>query len=101
MAPFGPKLGQNDAPDLRIILDRFLDPKTQFKNKRIQIFLRVGGMRRSLVNPPRYVCTGNGVLGYLLYVFLQRYLTGTCKETLRKRTHFSEYSLGDTEALKC
>ena len=28
MAPFGPKLGQNDAPDLRIILDRFLYPKT-------------------------------------------------------------------------
>ena len=30
VAPFGPKLAQNDAPDLRIILDRSLDPKKQF-----------------------------------------------------------------------
>ena len=31
VAPFGPKLGQNDAPDLRIIFQALLGPKTQFK----------------------------------------------------------------------
>ena len=34
VAPFGPKLGQNDAPDLRIILETLLGPKTQFKNQK-------------------------------------------------------------------
>ena len=34
VAPFGPKLCQNDAPDLRIILGALLGPKTQLeKNK--------------------------------------------------------------------
>ena len=50
VAPFGPKLGQNDAPDLRIILDRFLDQKSQFKNKKSRFFLRGGGMGRSHLN---------------------------------------------------
>ena len=34
VAPFGPKLGQNDAPDLRIIFQTLLGPKTQFKNQK-------------------------------------------------------------------
>ena len=32
VAPFGPKLCQNDAPDLRIILGALLDPKTKLNN---------------------------------------------------------------------
>ena len=46
VAPFGPKLGQNDAPELRIIFQALLGPKTQFKKSenpkilKIQIFLR-------------------------------------------------------------
>ena len=32
VAPFGLKLCQNDAPDLRIILEGLLVPKTLFKN---------------------------------------------------------------------
>ena len=32
VAPFGPKLGQNDAPELRIIFQALLGPKTIFKN---------------------------------------------------------------------
>ena len=63
VAPFGPKLCQNVAAGLRIILDQSRDPSTQFKHKQIRIFLRVGGMRRSHKKPPRYGCTGNGVLG--------------------------------------
>ena len=55
VAPFGPKLGQNDAPDLRIIFQALLGPKIPLKNKKIQILLRVGGMRRSLVNYLSYV----------------------------------------------
>ena len=34
VAPFGLKLCQNDAPDLRIISQTLLDPKTSFKNKK-------------------------------------------------------------------
>ena len=34
VAPFGLKLCQNDAPDLRIILGALLDPKTQFKKSK-------------------------------------------------------------------
>ena len=60
MGPFGPQLYQNGALELRIILDRPLGPKNEQQHA---IFLRVGGMRRSHLNPPRYVCTGNGVLG--------------------------------------
>ena len=33
VAPFGLKLCQNDAPDLRIILGALLDPKTKLQNK--------------------------------------------------------------------
>ena len=51
VAPFGPKLGQNDAPDLRIILDRFLDPKTQFKNKKNPDFPQG---RRHGAEPPKF-----------------------------------------------
>ena len=32
VAPFGLKLCQNDAPDLRIIFQTLLGPKTSFKN---------------------------------------------------------------------
>ena len=35
VAPFGPKLGQNDTPELRIIFQALQDPKTQFKNQKI------------------------------------------------------------------
>ena len=31
--PFGPKLGQNDTPELRIIFQALLGPKTQNSNK--------------------------------------------------------------------
>ena len=34
VAPFGLKLCQNEAPDLRIILDTLLDPKTQLKKSK-------------------------------------------------------------------
>ena len=34
VAPFGPKLGQNDAPDLRIIFQALLGPKTQLKKSK-------------------------------------------------------------------
>ena len=34
VAPFGLKLCQNDAPDLRIILEALLGPKTSSKNKK-------------------------------------------------------------------
>ena len=33
VAPFGPKLGQNDAPDLRIIFQALLGPKPNLKIK--------------------------------------------------------------------
>ena len=32
VAPFGPKLGQNEAPDLRIIFQALLGPKLYKKN---------------------------------------------------------------------
>ena len=32
VAPFGPKLGQNDAPELRFISQALLGPKTLLKN---------------------------------------------------------------------
>ena len=38
VAPFGLKLCQNDAPDLRIILEALLGPKTLFKNKKSQTY---------------------------------------------------------------
>ena len=63
VAPFGPKLGQNDAPDLRIILDRFLDPKTQFKIEKS----RFSSGRRHEAEPGKSAAvrlrTGTGVLG--------------------------------------
>ena len=34
VAPFGLKLCQNDAPDLRIIFQTLLGPKTSFKNQK-------------------------------------------------------------------
>ena len=34
VAPFGLKLCQNDAPDLRIILAALLGPETQFKKSK-------------------------------------------------------------------
>ena len=34
VAPFGPKLGQNDAPDLRIIFQTLLGPKTSFQHQK-------------------------------------------------------------------
>ena len=44
VGPFGPKLGQNDAPDLRIIFQALVGPKTSLENKHIWILLRVGGI---------------------------------------------------------
>ena len=41
VAPFGPKLGQNDAPDLRIIFRTLLDPKTLLKNPKIPKILKI------------------------------------------------------------
>ena len=53
VAPFGPKLGQNDAPDLRIIFRTLLGPKTLLKNQKNpenhqhpDFYRQVGGMRR-------------------------------------------------------
>ena len=63
VGPFGPKLGQNDAPDLRIIFQALLGPKTLFKNKNIQILLRVGGMRRSHLNLGWNFVTGSPFKG--------------------------------------
>ena len=34
VAPFGPKLGQNDGPDLRIIFQTLLGPKSKFKSQK-------------------------------------------------------------------
>ena len=48
VAPFGPKLGQNDAPDLRIIFQALLGPQTLFKNqKNPKIAPGAGGRGRS------------------------------------------------------
>ena len=38
VAPFGPKLCQNDATELRIILEASPGPKNLLKNTKIQIF---------------------------------------------------------------
>ena len=41
VAPFGPKLGQNDAPDLRIIFRTLLGPKTLLKKPKIPTILKI------------------------------------------------------------
>ena len=53
VAPFGPKLGQNDAPDLRIIFRTLLGPKNQLTKsenpenpQKPDFYRQVGGMRR-------------------------------------------------------
>ena len=80
VAPFGPKLGQNDAPDLRIIFQALLGPKTLFKKKR-----DFAQGRRHEAKPPKSAAvrlrTGNGVSGReTLCGFLRDYLTGTLKK---------------------
>ena len=45
VAPFGPKLGQNDAPELRIIFQALLGPKTLFKNQK-HLKIAPGGRRQ-------------------------------------------------------
>ena len=50
VAPFGLKLCQNDAPDLRIILEALLVPKTVFKNKKeIYIYINPEFYRQELI----------------------------------------------------
>ena len=49
VAPFGLKLCQNDAPDLRIIFQTLLGPKTSFKNQKKQTI--VPGGRRQGAKP--------------------------------------------------
>ena len=41
VAPFGLKLCQNDAPDLRIILEALLGPKTLFKNQKSPTIIKI------------------------------------------------------------
>ena len=41
VAPFGPKLGQNVTPSLRIILEGLLDPKTLFKKSEKQQHIKI------------------------------------------------------------
>ena len=52
VAPFGPKLGQNDAPELRIIFQALLGPKTLFKNQK-HLKIAPGG-RRQGAKPLRF-----------------------------------------------
>ena len=41
VAPFGPKLGQNDAPELRIIFQALLGPKTQLNKTKNTAILNI------------------------------------------------------------
>ena len=101
VGPFGPKLGQNDAPYLGIIFQALLGPKNRFKNNKNPDFAQG---RRHEAKPPKSAAvrlrTGNGVSGWpCLLRFLARLPYRYSKETLSKRTHFSEYSLGDPQAM--
>ena len=64
VAPFGPKLGQNDAPELRIIFQALLGQKTLCKNqKNLKI---ATGCRRQGAKPLRFKIK---IISLILIVF--------------------------------